>query len=169
MKFLFTSLAFLIIASCNREPKDFKGFGQLELGSEFGTLANDFAFDSSIPNEHFISEMDLSDGLGKVANVNITTREGKISEVRFTTTPSTNAGEFQKILSGLDTLGMPGQMSAVVRATKVRAYLEKKDSIFVAVTEKDKRSGFTPHQYTYQDMASVRAKIQDARKRMGLK
>ncbi|NMH27844.1 hypothetical protein [Flavobacterium silvaticum] len=102
MKRLLSLLVLLLVVSaCEQKTKSFHGFGGLDIGADFKSLPNAKDFTQIMEDEYNIARYKLSDEIGVVSNLNISTENGKISEVRFVSTDETHTATIEKVTQQL--------------------------------------------------------------------
>lgn len=99
-----TALLVIIILlsfSCEKQTTSFEGFGGLNIGDSFTSLPIAKQFTKIMEDEFNASDYKLSDEIGSVSDLNVTTENGKISEVRFTANAQTNISEIEEVLKNM--------------------------------------------------------------------
>src|SRR5574343_57912 len=98
MKKIYLLIVVLSFFSCQESKKEITGFGGFNIGSDLSTHEKFADFRNTMPDEYFCNSMQLSEAIGMVSNINITTEYGKITEVKFSTNEKTNIDEIQNQL-----------------------------------------------------------------------
>lgn len=99
MKKIYLLIVVLTFFSCQESKKEITGFGGFNIGSDLSTHEKFADFRNTMPDEYFCNSMQLSEAIGMVSNINITTEYGKITEVKFSTNEKTNIDEIQNQLN----------------------------------------------------------------------
>ena len=99
MKKCYLLMALLALLSCQESQKEINGFGGFDIGSDLSSHKKFADFRNTMPDEYYCNSMKLSDEIGPVFNLSITTENGKIIEVKFSTNEKTNIDEIQNQLN----------------------------------------------------------------------
>ncbi len=102
MKKIYLLIVMLTFISCQESNKEIKGFGGFDIGSDLSSHQKFADFRNTMPDEYFCNLIKLSNDIGMVSNMNITTENGKIIEVKFSTNEKTNIESIQKELKTLN-------------------------------------------------------------------
>lgn len=94
-------MALLALLSCQESQKEINGFGGFDIGSDLSSHEKFAALRNTMPDEYFCNTIKLSEAIGMVSNLSITTENGKIIEVKFSTNENTNINNIQKQLETL--------------------------------------------------------------------
>jgi len=101
MKKCYLLMVLLALLSCQESQKEINGFGGFDIGSDLSSHEKFADFRNTMPDEYFCNTIKLSEVIGPVSNLSITTENGKIIEVKFSTNENTNIGNIHKQLETL--------------------------------------------------------------------
>ena len=94
-------MVLLALLSCRKSQKEINGCGGFDIGSDLSSHKKFADFRNTMPDEYYCNSMKLSDEIGPVSNLSITTENGKIIEVKFSINENTNIDNIQKQLETL--------------------------------------------------------------------
>lgn len=100
-KVLFLVTLLVLSLSCEKKTSDFKGVGELTIGQNFDSLPVSKSFRKVMDDEFFTNRFHLSDDIGMISNLNVSTINGKINQVKFSSTETTNMAEIEKITGSM--------------------------------------------------------------------
>ena len=107
-------LLLLLSLACAENSGGFHGLGVLNIGTNFTDLPDAKAFRKVMDGEFYTDRFHLSDAIGTVSDLNVSTHEGKICEVKFSNTEQTDMNQLRNEISHLveadldpESLGMP--------------------------------------------------------------
>jgi len=132
---------FLISISCVNTKSEFHGLGELNIGTEFSSLPISKTFIKVMDDEFNINRFKLSDEIGYVSDLNVTTDKGKICEVKFSSNEETNIAELEKLFQNLKEEKVEkNKLIGVEENIEIKIYQTEDANIFVSVIQyKDKR------------------------------
>ena len=168
MKNLLLSAVFLILISCQGEKKEFSGIGEFEIGKNFLSMASSKNFRKVMDDEYNIQKYKISDEIGYVSDLNITTTNDKISQVTFRGNDQTNIAELEEICKTL----IPQNLNVtLLNEIKLRYYTSTDSSIFFTVTdyEKSNRVRFPRYEYIHISKDSASNGNDELRKSLNVK
>jgi sulfate adenylyltransferase subunit 1 (EFTu-like GTPase family) len=171
--FLIVASLLLLCLSCQNETADFNGLEPLAIGQDFATIAKESSFRKVMDGEYYADEFTLNNGLGKISKVNVSTIKGKIAEVRFSNSTSTNMPALKKMMSSLNEVKF-GPASAQLMTQKqlaFKAYSNTKNKTNLIVIEhKDEtlKNGRPLYEFQYNSNEAEKENEALTRKNMGL-
>ena len=169
-KLIFVITTVFVLGSCDQKQEEDSGLGELRLGANFESLPFSKDFDKYMDDEYFIQSFKLSDEIGYVSNLNVTTDQGNISEIRFSSSEETKTAELDKLHSQMieqKTAAMP--MLANMKLPETKLYISADSATIVSVIEKgSKRKGVAIKEYQYTSRDAVMKKIAEKRRELGL-
>ena len=173
MKKLIILLAIIYtVASCENRLEEGYGLGELKLGTTFASLPIFKKFEKILDDEYFLQEFKISDEIGNVSNVVVTTQNGKITEVTFSSTKETNIAELDNRYSQLieqkfDTV----TRIKMLRLPKTKYYITADSLAMACVTyqKETRRKGTFENEYYYISKDAAMKKIVKTRKELGIK
>lgn len=160
MKKALLSIAFLLGISCSDTKSEFKGLGELSIGTEFSSLPIAQSFTKVMDDEFFLNRFELSENIGSVSNLNVTTEKGKICEVKFSGNEATNTAELEKLFADLKEEKVDhNKLIGVEEGIIIKTYQTQDESIFVSVIEyqnKPLKNGqpYSEYSYIHKDAAA---------------
>lgn len=98
-------MVLLALISCQESQKEISGFGGFDIGSDLSSHEKFAALRNTMPDEYYCNSIKLSEAIGEVSNLSITTENGKIIEVKFSSNENTNIDNIQKQLETLKKAG----------------------------------------------------------------
>lgn len=144
-------MALLALLSCQESKKEITGFGGFDIGSDLSSHKKFADFRNTMPDEYFCNSIELSKAIGMVSNINITTENGKIIEVRFSSNENTNIDNIQK---QLETLKKAGKEVNLNNELNFKSYttIDKK-ILFMAMENKNEllKNGKPKQEFIYSN------------------
>ena len=175
MKIINLLLALSIIfVSCESKPEKFEGFGEFRIGEDFRMLPDFKLFNNTFGEEYHIQRYMLSDEIGYVSNLNITTDNGKISEVQFSSSEETDVKELEKTFKNLVEIKLDSTKFPSLRQFKnsdMKFYTTKDSSLYFTLVyqERSIENGLKKRKYTYVSKEGTMKKFSEAKKRFNIK
>ncbi len=153
MKKTLLLFAILLAISCTNQKQDFVGIADFKIGADFNSIPNAEKFTNVMPNEYNMRTYNLSQDIGSVSDLNITTSDGKISEVKFVTNENTNTAALEKITQNLVPFkfaNAPVSKSAI-KQPQMNFYTTPDSTLYYAVIYKNKnlKNGSEKIEYHY--------------------
>ncbi|MFN3968881.1 hypothetical protein [Flavobacterium sp.] len=158
-KALLLALGLLSI-SCVETKTEFKGLGDLSIGTEFSSLAIASSFTKVMDDEFFLNRFEVSEEIGAVSDLNVTTEKGKICEVKFSSNEATNTAELKEIFKALKEEKIDqNKLIGVEEGIVIKTYQTEDETIFVSVIEyqnKPLKNGqpYCEYSYIHKDAAA---------------
>ena len=155
MKKIYLFILFLTLFSCQKSEKEISGFGGFNIGSDLSSHQKFADFRNTMPDEYYCNSIQLSDAIGMVSNVSITTENGKIIEVRFVTNEQTNIDKIQK---QLETLNSTKEAVNFKDEFFFKSYTTNKDEIvFIDIENKNElmKNGKAKHEFNYSNKKAI--------------
>lgn len=145
---------FIFALSCQENKTNFVGLGEIKIGENFASISNSDAFRKVSDGEFFTDRFHISDEIGFVSDINVTTFEDKICEVKFSNTEETNMAELKKVLESLEHKRMDQQLTNLINIKdySVEIYTTKDENIsFIVENHKDKnlKNGQPFYEFSY--------------------
>jgi sporulation protein YlmC with PRC-barrel domain len=170
--FLFA--AFLVLISCENKPENFRGIGEFRIGENFSSSPVFRSFTKIMDDEFNARRYKLSDKIGYVSDLNITTDNGKISEVKFSNNEQTNVKELKKTFENLTEVKPDSILTAFNKIFKVdeKFYITKDSSILLSISSYQERSlgnGLQQIEYSYINRDASMKKMNETLKRLNVK
>jgi sporulation protein YlmC with PRC-barrel domain len=170
--FLFA--AFLVLISCENKPENFRGVGEFRIGENFISSPVFKSFTKIMDDEFNARRYKLSDKIGYVSDLNITTDNGKISEVKFSNNEQTNVKELKKTFENLTEVKPDSILTAFNKIFKVdeKFYITKDSSILLSISSYQERSlgnGLQQIEYSYINRDASMKKMNETLKRLNVK
>lgn len=156
-KFLAVFVLSIFAISCAKEETGFKGFGDLVLGADFGSIKHADKFEAMSPDEHFILKYELSEELGSVQKVYVTTLNGKIARVKFNTDEFTNIDAVTKSYNDLQ--AYKPDMSMMPRV-ELDFFVAKDSSVMLGITKNPPFSSAKKNNYQFMYIDKNQMEIQ---------
>jgi hypothetical protein len=163
---------YLVLSSCEDKPVKASGFGDLTLGAEFESLALYKDFEKVLENEYHNPYYKISDEIGYVANVYITTNNGNINEVKFESTKDTDTAELERmygklIEQKLDTLRHFKNLTL----PNMKFYISADTTTLYSIVyqQEGRRKGTYYNEYRYTSTDAAIKQVAETRKQLGLK
>lgn len=155
MKKIYLLIVAFTLFSCQKTEKEITGFGGFDIGSDLSSHEKFADFRNTMPDEYFCNALQLSDEIGTVSNISITTENGKIIEVRFVTNEQTNIDKIQKQLETLN-----GANEAVNFRDEFffKSYTTNKNEIvFIDIENKNElmKNGKAKHEFNYSNKKAI--------------
>ncbi len=163
----------LLSLSCHNDAVEFNGLEPLAIGTDFAKVAEGSSFRKVMDDEYYAEEFTLNNGMGKISKVNVSTIKGKIAEVRFTNSTSTNMPAFKKMMSSLHEVKFDASFNKLI-AGKQLAYKvysnHKNKTNFIVLEHKDQTIKNGRPLYEFHYISNEAEKVNEAltRKNMGL-
>jgi major membrane immunogen (membrane-anchored lipoprotein) len=173
ISFLFA--AFLVLISCENKPENFRGVGEFRIGENFISSPVFKSFTKIMDDEFNARRYKLSDKIGYVSDLNITTEDGKITEVKFSSNEQTSVKELEKTFENLTEMKAPTKQKAFSKAYKMpdmKFYTTKDSSIFLSIISyqgRSLRNGRQQIEYSYISREATMKKINQTLKRLNIK
>jgi len=148
-------MALLALLSCQESKKEITGFGGFDIGSDLSSHKKFADFRNTMPDEYFCNSIELSKAIGMVSNINITTENGKIIEVRFVTNEHTN---IDKIRKQLETLNSTEEAVNFRDEFLFKSYTSNKNEIvFIDIENKNElmKNGKAKHEFNYSNKKAI--------------
>ena len=148
-------MALLALLSCQESKKEINGFGGFDIGSDLSSHKKFADFRNTMPDEYFCNSIELSKAIGMVSNINITTENGKIIEVRFVTNENTN---IDKIRKQLETLNSTEEAVNFRDEFLFKSYTSNKNEIvFIDIENKNElmKNGKAKHEFNYSNKKAI--------------
>ena len=70
-------MVLLALISCQESQKEINGFGGFDIGSDLSSHEKFAALRNTMPDEYYCNSIKLSEAIGEVSNLSITTENGK--------------------------------------------------------------------------------------------
>jgi hypothetical protein len=155
MKKIYLLIVVLTFFSCQESKKEITGFGGFDIGSDLSSHEKFANFRNTMPDEYFCNSIQLSEAIGMVSNISITTENGKIIEVRFITNEQTNIDKIQKQLETLN-----GANEAVNFRDEFffKSYTTMENKvIFIDIENKNElmKNGKARHEFSYSNKKAI--------------
>ncbi|MBF6640785.1 hypothetical protein IVB69_04790 [Flavobacterium sp. J49] len=158
-KTLLLALGLLSI-SCVETKNEFKGLGALSIGTEFSSLPMASSFTKVMDDEFNINRFELSKEIGSVSDLNVTTENGKISEVKFSSNEATNTAELEEMFKTLREEKIDqSKLIGVEEGIAIKTYQTEDKTIFVSVIQYPNRllkngQPYSEYSYIHKDAAA---------------
>ncbi len=153
MKKTILLLTILLTISCTNPQRDFRGIADFKIGADFNSIPNAEKFTNVMPNEYNMRTYNLSQDIGSVSDLNITTANGKISEVKFASNENTNTAALEKITQNLVAFKFAnGPVSkSTIKQRQMNFYITADSTIYYSATYKNKnfKNGNEKIEYHY--------------------
>jgi hypothetical protein len=102
MKRILYAILFLVFTSCGSNTKDnFRGFGELQIGSQFDSIPSRKLFEKISENHYQLNKYELTKSIGFVEAVDVYVVNNRIYEVNFNTGDYTKYADIRKCTSML--------------------------------------------------------------------
>ena len=152
-------MVLLAFISCQESQKEINGFGGFDIGSDLSSHEKFAALRNTMPDEYYCNSIKLSEAIGEVSNLSITTENGKIIEVKFSSNENTNIDNIQK---QLETLKKAGKEVNFNNELNFKSYttIDKK-TLFMAIENKNEllKNGKPKQEFIYSNKKNVVTKI----------
>lgn len=168
MKKLFLIPIVLALFSCNSST-DFKGIGGFDIDSKFSSLKTDQPFVNTMEDNYNVSSYKLSDEIGFVSDLNITTKNDSIIEVRFLSNEQTNTAALEKLYKGMFKNNEEKKFENELII--LTSYQTADENIFFADIEqkhKKLKNGQLQHEYKYSNKEAIKQDIALIKKMTGI-
>jgi hypothetical protein len=155
MKKIYLLIVVLTLFSCQESEKEIIGFGGFDIGSDLSSHEKFADFRNTMPDEYFCNSMKLSDEIGLISNINITTEYGKIIEVKFATNEHTN---IEKIQKQLKTLNSTEKAVNFRDEFFFKSYTTMENKvIFIDIENKNElmKNGKAKHEFSYSNKKAI--------------
>ena len=155
MKKVYLLIVMLTLIACQKSEKEITGFGSFDINSDLLSHEKFAEFRNTMPDEYFCNSMKLSDDIGMVSNINITTENGKIIEVKFSTNENTNIENIQK---QLETLKKAEKDVNYKNEFAFKSYTtNEKEILFIDLENKNElmKNGKAKHEFIYSNRKAV--------------
>ena len=156
----------ILSMACSKE-KHFRGIGEFEIGADFRSLPSSEQFAMILDDEFNIASIKF-DEIGEVSNFHVTTCDGKICHVSFSSTDRTNLETLDQMLAELQEIKLDSlnrRNNLAVSQLDGKFYLSPNDSVMCSLIYGERRvpSGVTERTYSYFNPASVMKKMEAMR------
>ena len=149
-------MVLLALIACEKSSKELLGFGGLDIDTNFSSHEKYSNFRSTMPDEYYCNSLELSNDIGEVSNINVTTDKGKIIEVKFSSNKNTN---IDNILNQFLKLNEDGKSIKFENDIAIfKTYSSKKENIFFTHIEykneavKNRKS---KHEFIYSNKKAI--------------
>ena len=156
MKKLFLLPIILTLFSCE-SVTNFKGLGGFDIDTKFRSLKTNEPFTKTMEDNYNINSYKLSDEIGLVSDLNVTTKNDKIIEVRFLSNEKTNIAAIEKLCK--EVLHTNKKNKIENEWGTVKGYHTFDKNIFFADIEyKNKKltNGQFQHEYKYSNKEAIK-------------
>lgn len=132
---LFTTIIFW--SSCNKETSNFNEIGDIKIGEKFSSIPNYKSFRKVMENEFFIEKYELSNDIGEVNRLNVSTENDTIIEVKFSSSEETNINKIEKSFSNFieEKIDLKKLQLPSIDETPMRFFKSKDEKMFLVVRE----------------------------------
>ncbi|MBA4155670.1 MAG: hypothetical protein C0512_15145 [Flavobacterium sp.] len=148
-------MVLLALISCQESQKEINGFGGFDIGSDLSSHEKFAALRNTMPDEYYCNSIKLSEAIGEVSNLSITTENGKIIEVKFSSNENTNIDNIQKQLEKLKKAGKEVNFNNELNF-KSYTTIDKK-ILFMAMENKNEllKNGKPKQEFIYSNKKTV--------------
>jgi major membrane immunogen (membrane-anchored lipoprotein) len=156
MKKLNLLIVIIILFACNKSKTELTGFGGFDIDSNFSSHEKFTDFKKTMPDEYYCNSLELSKDIGKVSDLNITTDNGKIIEVKFSSNENTNIDDIQKQFLTMEKDGKSKKFENEIAIFKT--YSSQKERIFfIDVEYKNEimKNGKPKHEFSYSNKKAI--------------
>ncbi|WP_324690408.1 hypothetical protein [Flavobacterium cheonhonense] len=155
MKKCYLLMVLLALISCQESQKEINGFGGFDIGSDLSSHEKFAALRNTMPDEYYCNSIKLSEAIGEVSNLSITTENGKIIEVKFSSSENTNIDNIQKQLKTLKKAGKEVNFNNELNF-KSYTTIDKK-ILFMAMENKNEllKNGKPKQEFIYSNKKTV--------------
>lgn len=165
---------FLVSISCGQNQADFHGLGGLNIGTNFTLLPISKDFRNVMEDEYYAQRFKLSEQIGSVSDLNITTDNGKISEVKFSSNEGTSIAELDRICKGLEEVKPDSKMrnKLLSESFTSKGYITADEQIFLMVMQRrdqHTKNGLPIYEYSYISKDAFTKNIASIIGKMGMR
>ncbi len=156
MKKISLLIVMLALFACEKTTKELAGFGGFDIDSNFSSHAKSSEFRNTMPGEYYCHSLVLSSDIGKVSDLNVTTANGKIIEVKFSSNESTNIDNIQKQFLPLNKIEK--SMNVENDIAIFNTYSSKNESIFfidIEYKNETMKNGKSKHEFIYSNKKAI--------------
>lgn len=146
----------LSLVACTQSSKELSGFGGFDIDSKLADLDQAAQFRNTMPDEYYCHALKLSDAIGEVSAMNVTTEHGKIIDVKFSSTEKTNLDAIQKALAALEKNGKVLKFDNALAS--FATYSNKDETIFfvdIAYKGENLKNGKPKHEFSYSNKKAI--------------
>lgn len=156
MKKTVAFLLFILALSCSDAGGDFIKMTGLDIGTDFTSLPISKLFTQVMDDEFFLKQYVVSDEIGSVSDLNVSTIKGKISEVKFKSNEETNVTELEKAFGKLMQKSTENDFEN--DRIRIRGYQTSDERIYLMILEeksKKLKNGKPLYEYSFQSKEAI--------------
>ena len=174
MKNVMLFFVFLVVLiSCQNEDKEFTGIGEFNIGETFLTMPIAKDFTNVMEDEYNLNQYKFKE-FGSVSDLNVTTADGKISEVSFETNDATNTDELDAICKKMIEYSVDESLINGIKydENSIKMYFTPNKKVYLIVVEnksKKLKNGQSVLEYNYQDDIAMQKNVELIKQMVGIK